>query len=1166
MQRLKTLLTLSFLSVSLLQATTPHIFSDLETQFQALQEYNKRCIELNQHDRRIYFFVYQPGQSIDFEEVSSGYDWFNYYLLPASGEGLFDGHSLTYLNDRLKDFNQIGEESLPAQTEPVEVYAFFINDFKGYINAKPDQLVNNEQESVLAYLAQEKGSVGPQAFDDYKTYKEALKERVSNFNFGPGENKLLIYGSGFKAYQWKGKYERIYSIHASAKGALLENSVACRKAYQEAQFKHRQFPFHFPTSSVAAQHFANAVLSQLEFLSSSELLTTCEACGPTVAEYLTKLWDPTAKEFLRQRCAQFKDNPERLGYAYSIAQFIQSLGTIYYDFETQQLPPDEYNWSGVWEEYLSYEQALRNHETEIITAHDRLKEAIESEDWYQVFLTLYHFERPIYFEQLSVQDRLKALEVLATGPMLGNWLLGNHEKLVLSLLDQVPSEPLYVEQLLGGLRQSPGLLERLFYKINNHWVGEASRFKFISSIYRLILKRPVANQNNTSYTMIWDLPDQYVLNSFDYDVQFTEAGTLNFTFQQCAEVDNYYTGNNFTDDRGTFCIRKSESQWLDVDPFALLDIAVVDRITVIDICGQGGCKGKLFKKVPAVLAAYLIEQTALEDRIDLIMNSLEVVGLSIGVGELALALRLQSRVRLLIAGYLLGSDISSIAITSEVFKAYLLERLGEEEGNKLYEHLLFFNTLNGLLAGTLSLWAVDDAAKAVAATEKLKQMNISIEGIEEQLGFSLGTLSGTELKQLSQAIKRELSSTEEGRNALRTAKAALGLDEIAEIINQLQNAGASEELINKIISMPLDDSKLLLSQLLRNNNRIIPKFNSTIELVDIWQKYRSGETWEGLLNWDETLFYRHFSDLDMLRFLRGLFQDYPRMTRAYAVLSGDGTFDYLPYRTNLEDLKMIDEYLQVYPGRLAQLEADLRAATDKKGFIKQLLWPGKPGTKIWHRVRGLWESINLRYQPSDAHLSEFELAPNLILTEVHPPQGGKAGHYKRYWDSSTNTFVLDEGFRYDAPKWIKDVPIPLVEGKGIPTSTYVTLRQMKYLQIPEGSLQNLKLSLVQNAEIMRDIYFIMQENNLLNLQEVGDYLLNKSGIQYATTMIKQAGYDISKVNVLDQAYTHYLTTREIRDKKNVVEITDQWLQQNNLTWNSKFYVHFDVVLELTPIP
>ena len=1027
-------------------------------------------------------------------------------------------------------------------------------------------MVSNEEGSVLEYLAREKGQVGPHAYEDYRTYQTALQERVSQFDFGSTENKLLIYGSGFKAYQWKHQYERIYTINTSTKGAFLASSSACRKSYQQEQWKHRQFPFHFPTSSKASRHFANAILSQLEFLSSSSLQQTCENCGPALAGYLEQLWDPTAKEFLRTRCQQLKDFPARLEHAFSIAQFIQSLGTIYDDYAAQTLPPDEYNWSGIWDEYLAFESALHHHDTEISTAHERLREAIEAEDWYQVFISLYHFKRPIYFETLPVMDRIAAIEVLSTGPMFGYWLLGDHEAMVLSLLDLVPDEPLYVEQLLNELRASPGLLRTLFKKIDNHWVGEASRFRFVSTIHRLVEKRPANQQASTPYTMVWDLADQYVLNSFDYEVDITNTGTINFSFHKCTGINEADTDLQFGNYPRPFCVEKETENWHNVDPFALLDIAVLDRITVIDVCGSSGCVGKLFKKVPAILAAYLIQQTAINERIEEVMTTLEIAGLGLGVGELALAMQLGSRLRFLMAGYVLASDISSVVISSDAFQTYLLSELGEEEGKAVYENLLFFNTINTVLAGSVGLLAVDEAAKAVAAVDKLKKIGIDIEQIEDQLGYSLGNLTGKELQQLAQSMRRELNSTDEGREVLRVAKAGLGLDELTQIINQLKNAGASEELIDKIILMPLDDIELLLSQLLRNNNRLIAKFNGTIDLVDTWQVYRKNPLWEDILNWEEEVFYQHFSDLDISRPLREHFQTYPRMIRAYKVLSGDASFDYLPYRTHLDDIKTIDEYLQVYPDRLPQLESDFVSAADKKAFIQQLLGPGQPGTKIWHRVRGLWESIKLQYRPSDAHLSEFELAPNLILTEVYPPSGGKAGHYKRYWEPGTKTFVLDEGFRYDAPKWIKDVPVPLIEGKGIPTSTYVTLRQIKYLQIAEGGIQKLKLSLVQNAEIMRDIYFIMQEHNLLNLQEAGDYLLSKSGVQYAVTMIKQAGYDISQVKIVDHGYTHYLTTREIRDKKHVVEITDQWLQQNNLTWNSKFYIHFDVILELTSIP
>lgn len=1141
---------------------TPH----LEQQFHKLQAYNASCIRNKQLDQRVYLFIYEPGKSIDFGQVSASYDWFNYYLLPNSGRGLFDEHSLTYLNERLKAFNQVGEEVAQGHSEPVEIYAFFINDFKGYMDANPAQLINNEKGSILAYLAQEKGKIKPDAYEDYAAYRKALRDRVNQFDFGAGENKLLIYGSGFKAYRWKKQHERIYTINTSAKGAYLESSALCRKIYQEESWKSRQFPFHFPTQSKASRHFANSILSQLEFLSSPNLQQNCEACGPALAGYLEQLWDPVARNFLRDRCEQLKDFPERLAHAYSIAQFIQSLGTIYDDYASQSLPPDEYNWSGAWEEYLTFEEALNDHETQIRTAHDRLRKAVATADWYQVFLALCHFKRSIYFESLSVEDRIEALEVLSSGPMLGYWLLGDHEALVLSLLNKVPDEPLYIDQLLNGLKASPGLLRTLFKKINNHWVGEASRFKFVSSLHQLVKKRPNINQVTTDYTLIWDLPDQYVLNSFDYQVEFSDQGMLDFQFKKCVAVDQSHNNIEFGNYARPFCIEKEQEVWQQVDPFGLMDIAVLDRITVIDVCEHSGCQGKVFKQVPAIIAAYLIEQTSMDNRLDQVMNTLEVAGLALGVGELTLALKLGSRLRLLIAGYILASDISSVTISSQAFKTFLLAELGEEEGNKLYEHLLFFNTINSVIAGTVGLVALEDAAKAVASVDKLKEIGVDLEQIEDQLGFSLGNLTGEELKQLASSMRTELNSTSEGQQALRAAKTGLGLDELAQFIQQLKNAGASEELINKIILLPLDDIELLLSQLLRNNQRLIPKFNATTELVNIWKSYRQSPDWENVVRWEEPLFYQHFSDLDISRSLRTLFQDHPRMTRAYAILSGDGSFDYLPFRTNIEDIKIIDEYLEVYPNRLDQLKGDFVGAGDKKAFIKGLLGPGKAGEKIFHRVRGLWESIDIRYQPSDAHLSEFELAPNLMLTEVNPPQGGTAGHYKRYWEPATNTFVLDEGFRYDAPKWIKDVPVPLVEGKGIPTSTYATLRQIKYLQIAEGGIQKLKLSLVQNAEIMRDIYFIMQENNLLNLQEAGDYLLSKSGIQYAVTMIKQAGYDISQVKILDEGYTHYLTTREIRDKKHVAEITDQWLQQNNLTWNSRFYIHFNVILELTPIP
>lgn len=72
--------------------------------------------------------------------------------------------------------------------------------------------------------------------------------------------------------------------------------------------------------------------------------------------------------------------------------------------------------------------------------------------------------------------------------MLGYWLLGDYEELVLFLLDKVFDELFYIDQLLNGLKVSFGLLCIFFKKIDNYWVGEVSWFKFVCSFYEFVKK------------------------------------------------------------------------------------------------------------------------------------------------------------------------------------------------------------------------------------------------------------------------------------------------------------------------------------------------------------------------------------------------------------------------------------------------------------------------------------------------------------------------------------------------------------------------------------------------------------------------------------------------------------------------------------------------------
>ena len=1142
----------------------PLYFGDhLEAQFNKLVAWNNYCDQHKRAADKIYFFVYEPGKNISLGPNDETIDWFNYYLLPDSGEGLFDAESRQYLNEQLQAFNAAGEESSTGQD--IAVYAFFINDFKGYLKADPDELVNNKEGSILNYLKKNQSQLGPEAYQSYRSYQEALREKVKGFQSGNTENQLLIYGSGFKAYEWKQQYQRIYTLNASSNGLLLEQTISCRTAYQSEQSKQRNYPFRFPTQSTASRQFTNAVLSQLEFLSTPSLQESCEECGPQLSGYLQQLWDETAKQFLLDRCDQLKGFPDRMAYAFSIAQFIQSLGIVYDDYAETALPPDEYNWSGQWEEYLLFEAALQEAATRVATAHEALKVAIQDEDWYHVFLTLYHFDGPHFFKTLSVKDRIEALQVLAKGPLLGRWLIGNHEEQVLHLLDYVPDEPLYIEQFLSALKASPGLLEQLFEKIQNHWVGEAARLQFIQSLSKLVQGRPAMNQLQTDHTLIWDLPDQPVKDAFTYDYQFTSEAWLEFNLKQCIAVDHPYTFNNFTADRSFFCTEKEKIDWEPMDPFSLIDIVVIDKITVIDICGTGGCQGQVFKNVPAILAAYLIKQTAVDNKIDQILLGIDIAGLAIGAGELALAAKLGSKFRLLIAGYVLGADITSLTLSSQVFRDYLIEQMGESEGMAVYEYFQFFNTINSIIAGTVGMIALDEAAKAVASIDKMEKMGIPIESIEEQLGGPIGNLSGQELKGLATAMQSELELTEEGRSALRSAKSALGIDELASLIINLKNAGASEELIDRIILLPVSDVQLLLSQLSRNENRLILDFNRKLVLVDCWEKYRKSDDWTIIENWPEPLFYNHFSDLSIGSSFLEAFISFPGFIKSYALLFGDGSTAFSAFWRSIDDIKAIDEYLRAYPSKIDDLQSAYLSAPNKREFIDGLLGPGQAGERVVHRVKGLMEAIDVDYEPAGVKFLDYRDSDVMLSTEVKPTAGGKNGSYRRYWEPNTKTLVFYEGFKHDAPSWITDVNIPLIEGKGIPTSTYVTLRQMKKLGIPAGALKRLKLNLVVNAEVMKDVYFIMQEHGLTNLNDVGQHLFSKPSIQYAITTIRQAGYHVEEVRVVEKSFTRHITAYEIRHSGHIKAITEEWLQQNGLNWETKLYYMMEIYFDLSPI-
>lgn len=119
--------------------------------------------------------------------------------------------------------------------------------------------------------------------------------------------------------------------------------------------------------------------------------------------------------------------------------------------------------------------------------------------------------------------------------------------------------------------------------------------------------------------------------------------------------------------------------------------------------------------------------------------------------------------------------------------------------------------------------------------------------------------------------------------------------------------------------------------------------------------------------------------------------------------------------------------------------------------------------------------------------------------------------------------VFEEAFNFDSPNWVNDVVIPLrpksevspekPNNYGIPLSAYVTLRQMRLLDIGSGTLNFVKMSTIQNHKTMLQIEKYMSENNLTDITDIGDFIYETHSVKYAETILIQSGHKIENAYI-----------------------------------------------------
>lgn len=218
-------------------------------------------------------------------------------------------------------------------------------------------------------------------------------------------------------------------------------------------------------------------------------------------------------------------------------------------------------------------------------------------------------------------------------------------------------------------------------------------------------------------------------------------------------------------------------------------------------------------------------------------------------------------------------------------------------------------------------------------------------------------------------------------------------------------------------------------------------------------------------------------------------------------------------------------------------------------------------SRIDGRIDGLYREIRPAYKPEG-----FE---SLVDREVNDPQYGMGintgfknyhGYFYRNFDPDEKIFTFNHGFSGNLPPWVRDVTIPLVQGKGIPTQVYFTLRQMKLLNIPEGDIQIVRMSQIQNLDTAAFIHNITGGKIIYNFDSV-DILAAPSN-EYMKTVMIQAGYEIISGNITGKG--QYMSVRDLKNydfplNPKFKGSYEAFMEKYGLSWYDMLYLNYNII-------
>lgn len=187
------------------------------------------------------------------------------------------------------------------------------------------------------------------------------------------------------------------------------------------------------------------------------------------------------------------------------------------------------------------------------------------------------------------------------------------------------------------------------------------------------------------------------------------------------------------------------------------------------------------------------------------------------------------------------------------------------------------------------------------------------------------------------------------------------------------------------------------------------------------------------------------------------------------------------------------------------------------------------GARVDTPVPGLMGSIDPMSTPTGWTFKDSFPAhpenPNLVsvVTDVVDPQGRK-GMVQRGYDKAKKQFVMMNAFLITpgedkstgVQNFIEHKEPTMIKGKGTPTQTFLTLRQMKILEkmttMKTAALEKVKMSTIQNVEAILQL----EQHKRAGL-ELDKAVMKTESKKYAETTLVQAGKRIVSGKVVGGA-------------------------------------------------